>query len=208
MKTFKLGNRAFFALLTIGLVLFSTAKLAEASSPSGLHDWEYFENWGAMPLGQGSRALAPSNEDGIMVSVDFAPELGCGATLVIHFSDARVSDLGYLSQIDLLIQYRVDRNDIWEAPHPTLATGESMDGRGVVDSLSVPITDDFVDEIRRGQILRVKIEEMSAFRIDLSGSLAAIERAVSMCSATREEQRGDDDYFPGPGESMTDDDFF
>lgn len=186
--------------------LMTASPVAIGDAPDWTEGWQVFGQWAAMPVEGGSRALAQTSEDKILLSLDFYAEgRNCGTpALVLHFSDGRVSDIGRSTEFDVLIEYRVDRNEIWHVEQPTLLTQQSLDGRRAVDMLLTNIDLEFVSEIREGQFLRVKAADARAFRVDLSGSMAAIDTAHGMCTQILQRRPSNDDEYFRP----SDDEYF
>lgn len=163
-------------------------------------------NWGSYTIGQdGARAVTNTNLDDVLMSLDFPSSDCSSAYLMIHVSDAQVSDIGKSQIVQRNIKLRVDTKDIWSVDEVNTTIQESADGRSAVLVLAAPVNTEFLAQVRNGTTLRVKIEDLPAFRASLRGSRNAVNRAAALCHKVAEATKDDDRYFERRVPASTDD---
>ena len=180
------------ATLFLTAVVFSSAWSEDASPFNFISSG----NWGSYSLGQdGSRAVTNTSLDGILMSIDFNPSNCASPYLMIHVGGAQVSDIGKYNVLHRNVKLRVDRIDMWNIDDVVTSIQESADGESAVSVLTIPVNDEFLNEMRSGNTLRIKVEAVPAFHASLRGSRSAINRASALCRKIAESTRDDDRYF-------------
>lgn len=106
------------------------------------------------------------------------------------------------------IKLRVDTRDIWSVDEVASNVQQSHDGRSAVIVVSIPVNSEFLNELRHGTMLRIKIQDISAFRTSLTGSRGAIDRASALCQKTANAMKNDDRYFEQRKTNSADDEAY
>jgi len=93
------------------------------------------------------------------------------------------------------VKLRVDTKDIWNVDDVVRNIQATVSGQSAVAGFVIPVSNEFLNQLRYGDTLRIKIEDLSAFRASLSGSRSAINRAIALYQEIAGSTKVDDKYF-------------